>query len=104
MILLLLQAFTSAEQPAGLFSVYPKDVVALNTEKSTLQFGTQLTAGEAMVVLQEETQAAYTALQVAADRAATLHTQLEAAPREAAAAANQRVSALALQTLSMVAC
>lgn len=41
-------------------------------------------------MLQEEAQAAYTALQVAEDRATSLQTQLEAAPLEAAAAANHK--------------
>lgn len=40
--------------------------------------------------LQEETQAAYTALQVAEDRAASLQTQLEAAAVQAAAATNHK--------------
>ena len=43
-------------------------------------------------LLQEETQAAYTALQVAEDRAASLQTQLEAAPLEAEAAATRKAS------------
>lgn len=44
------------------------------------------------LLLQEETQAAYTALQVAEDRAASLQTQLEAAPLEAEAAATRKAS------------
>ena len=43
-------------------------------------------------LVQEEVQAAYTALQVAEGRSASLQTQLEAAPIEAAAAADQKVS------------
>lgn len=43
-------------------------------------------------MLQDEAQAAYTALQVAEDRVTSLETQLEAAPLEAAAAANHKAS------------
>ena len=43
-------------------------------------------------MVQEEVQAAYTALQVAEDRSASLQTQLEAASLEASAAANKKVS------------
>ena len=47
---------------------------------------------ERMCNAQEELQAAYTALQVAEDRSALLQRQLKAAPAEAAAAANEKVS------------
>jgi hypothetical protein len=45
-------------------------------------------------VVQAEVQAAYAALQAADERAASLNAQLEAAPIEAAAAANEKASVL----------
>ncbi len=45
-------------------------------------------------MVQAELQAAYTALQAADERAVSLNAQLEAAPIEAAAAANEKASVL----------
>ena len=45
-------------------------------------------------VVQAELQAAYAALQAADERASSLEAQLEAAPIEAAAAANEKASVL----------
>lgn len=55
-------------------------------------FGNLPPSGVCHFRLQEETQAAYEALQVAEDRAASLQTQLEAAPLEAEAAATRKAS------------
>ena len=50
------------------------------------------------LVVQAELQAAYAALQAADERAAALKAQLEAAPIEAAAAANEKASVLPHRT------